>query len=446
MKTEFSPAQLANPDIAEADRILRACVHCGFCTATCPTYVLLGDELDSPRGRIYLIKEMLEKDKPPTQEVVKHIDRCLSCLACMTTCPSGVNYMHLVDQARVRIEKQYTRPPAERALRALLGWVLPRPRLFRASMNLARLGRPLAALLPTSPDQGNPGLLQRIKAMLALAPRTLPPAGAVAGSVFPAAGPRRGRVALLQGCAQQVLAPRINQAAIRLLTRLGIEVVLVRDEQCCGALTHHLGRDDDALARARANIIAWLGEAERGGLDAIVVTTSGCGTVIKDYGFMLRQDPDFAASAAKISALAKDISEYLDGLDMPAPQQRSDLVIAYHSACSLQHGQKITQAPKELLSKNGFVVKDIPESHLCCGSAGTYNILQPELAGKLRDRKIANIASVRPDMIAAGNIGCMVQIAGGTSVPVVHTVELLDWATGGPRPGLNGADQVTQKT
>jgi glycolate oxidase iron-sulfur subunit len=438
MKTEFSLAQLADPDIAEADKILRACVHCGFCTATCPTYVLLGDELDSPRGRIYLIKEMLEKDKPPTAEVVKHIDRCLSCLACMTTCPSGVNYMHLVDQARVRIEKEYTRPLPERALRALLAWVLPRPNLFRASMILARLGRPLAALLPASPPgAATPSLSRRIKAMLALAPRGLPASGPAGGSVFPALGPRRGRVALLQGCAQQVLAPRINQAAIRLLTRHGIEVVLVKDEQCCGALTHHLGRDGDALARARANITAWLDEAKRGGLDAIVVTTSGCGTVIKDYGFMLREDRDFAGPAAKISALARDISEYVGELDLPAPQRRSDLVVAYHSACSLQHGQKITQAPKELLSKNGFVVKDVPESHLCCGSAGTYNILQPELAGRLRDRKIANIAMVKPDVIAAGNIGCMVQIAGATSVPVVHTIELLDWATGGPRPALN---------
>jgi glycolate oxidase iron-sulfur subunit len=438
MKTEFSLAQLADPDIAEADKILRACVHCGFCTATCPTYVLLGDELDSPRGRIYLIKEMLEKDKPPTPEVVKHIDRCLSCLACMTTCPSGVNYMHLVDQARVRIEKEYTRPLLERALRALLAWVLPRPSLFRASMILARLALPLAALLPTSAHAtATPSLSRRIKAMLALAPRGLPAPGPAAGSVFPALGLRRGRVALLQGCAQQVLAPRINQAAIRLLTRHGIEVVLVRDEQCCGALTHHLGRDGDALGRARANITAWLDEDKRNGLDAIVVTTSGCGTVIKDYGFMLREDRDFAAPAARISALAKDISEYVESLDLPAPQARSDLVIAYHSACSLQHGQKITQAPKELLSKNGFVVKDVPESHLCCGSAGTYNILQPDIADKLRDRKIANIAMVKPDMIAAGNIGCMVQIAGGTSVPVVHTIELLDWATGGPRPGLN---------
>ncbi|WP_375412310.1 glycolate oxidase subunit GlcF [uncultured Bradyrhizobium sp.] len=438
MKTEFSLAQLADPDITEADKILRACVHCGFCTATCPTYVLLGDELDSPRGRIYLIKEMLEKDKPPTREVVKHIDRCLSCLACMTTCPSGVNYMHLVDQARVRIESDYFRPLTERALRALLAWVLPRPKLFRTSMILARLARPLAAALPASKWRTpTPTLFSHVKAMLALAPRGLPAPGPAAGSVFPAQGPKRGRVALLQGCAQQVLAPRINQAAIRLLTRHGVEVVLVRDEQCCGALTHHLGRDGDALDRARANITAWLGEARRGGLDAIVVTTSGCGTVIKDYGFMLRGDRAFAQSAATVSALAKDISEYVGGLDLAVPQQPSDLVIAYHSACSLQHGQKITQAPKELLSKTGFVVKDVPEGHLCCGSAGTYNILQPELAGKLRDRKIANIAMVEPDMIAAGNIGCMMQIAGGTSIPVVHTIELLDWATGGPRPGLN---------
>ena len=438
MKTEFSLAQLADPDIAEADKILRACVHCGFCTATCPTYVLLGDELDSPRGRIYLIKEMLEKDRPPTAEVVKHIDRCLSCLACMTTCPSGVNYMHLVDQARVRIERDFSRPLAERLLRKVLAWVLPRPDLFRASMILARLGRPFAALLPT-PKAGSasPTLLRRIKAMLALAPNGLPAPGPAGGSVFPAIGERRGRVALLQGCAQQVLAPRINQAAINLLTRHGVEVVLVKDEQCCGALTHHLGHDGDALGRARANISAWQREMEQGGLDAILVTTSGCGTVIKDYGFMLREDREFARPAARISLLAKDITEYLAGIELLPSAQNGNLTIAYHSACSLQHGQKITALPKELLSKNGFVVKDVPESHLCCGSAGTYNILQPDIASRLRDRKVANIATVKPDMIAAGNIGCMIQIASGTSVPVVHTIELLDWATGGSRPGLN---------
>jgi glycolate oxidase iron-sulfur subunit len=356
----------------------------------------------------------------------------------MTTCPSGVHYMHLVDQARVRIERDYRRPLLEQGLRKLLGLVLPRPDLFRYSMWLARIGRPFAALLP-QPKVGSvsPTLFSRIKAMLSLAPGRLPPAGPAPGSVFPAQGERRGRVALLQGCAQQVLAPRINQAAINLLTRHGIEVVLVKDEQCCGALTHHMGDDRDALARARANVTAWRREAERGGLDAILVTTSGCGTVIKDYGYLLREDRDYAAPAAQISKLAKDISEYIAGIELLPSSQKGELKVAYHSACSLQHGQKITNVPKELLSKNGFVVKDVPESHLCCGSAGTYNILQPELAGRLRDRKVANIASVEPDVIAAGNIGCMVQIAGGTSVPVVHTIELLDWATGGPRPALN---------
>jgi glycolate oxidase iron-sulfur subunit len=295
----------------------------------------------------------------------------------------------------------------------------------------------MAKLLPEAENAASmPSLLRRIKAMLALAPAQLPTPGPAAGQVFAAMGPRRGRVALLRGCAQSVLAPRINQAAINLLTRHGIEVVLVKDEQCCGALTHHMGDDDDALRRARANVTAWTAEAAQGGLDAILVTASGCGTVIKDYGYLLREDRDFAAAAARVSALAKDITEYLSGLELKPPQrQHGDMVVAYHSACSLQHGQKIVSLPKELLSKNGFVVKDVPESHLCCGSAGTYNLLQPDLATRLRDRKVANIATVKPDMIAAGNIGCMVQIAGGTSVPVVHTIELLDWATGGPRPG-----------
>jgi glycolate oxidase iron-sulfur subunit len=443
MKTEFTLEQLADPDIREADKILRACVHCGFCTATCPTYVLLGDELDSPRGRIYLIKEMLEKNQRPTPEVVKHVDRCLSCLACMTTCPSGVNYMHLVDQARVRIEKEYARPLSERLLRAVLALVLPRPALFRASLRLARFGRLFVNLLPVShAARANPSFFRRIKAMLALAPARLPASRASSATVVAATGERRGRVALLQGCAQQVLAPAINEAAVRLLTRHGIEVALVAGEQCCGALTHHMGNDRDALARARANIDVWIAEADGGGLDAILVTTSGCGTVIKDYGYMLREDAAYAAKAERISALAKDVSEYLAELPLSFPETRSNLVVAYHAACSLQHGQKILRAPKELLSKSGFVVKDVPEGHLCCGSAGTYNILQPDIAERLRERKISNIASLRPDVIAAGNIGCMVQIAGATDergdpLPVVHTIELLDWATGGPKPNID---------
>ena len=443
MKTEFSVAQLADPDIREADKILRACVHCGFCTATCPTYVLLGDELDSPRGRIYLIKEMLEKDQRPTVDVVKHVDRCLSCLACMTTCPSGVNYMHLVDQARVRIEKEYVRPSSERLLRRLLALVLPRPALFRLSLRLARFGRGFSSLLPASRGAlTSPSFFRRINAMLALAPDRLPPPGAPAGTTFKPEGERRGRVALLQGCAQQVLAPAINDAAVRLLTRHGIEVALVAGEQCCGALTHHLGNDRDALAHARTNIDAWIAEADAHGLDAILVTTSGCGTVIKDYGYLLREDAAYAMKAQRVSAMAKDVTEYLAELELSFPDTRSDLVVAYHAACSLQHGQKILRAPKELLSKSGFVVKDVPEGHLCCGSAGTYNILQPDIAERLRERKISNIASLRPDVIAAGNIGCMVQIAGamderGNPLPVLHTIELLDWATGGPKPNID---------
>jgi len=440
VKTEFSLAQLADPDTREADKILRACVHCGFCTATCPTYVLLGDELDSPRGRIYLIKEMLEKDEKPTADVVKHIDRCLSCLACMTTCPSGVNYMHLVDQARVRIERDYSRPLSDRLLRRVLAIVLPSPTLFRLSVVFARVGRLAAGLFPESQGtSGSPSFFSRIKAMLALSPSRLPRLNEHAGQIFAAQGERRGRVVLLQGCAQQVLAPGINTAAISVLTRHGIEVVLAAGEQCCGSLTHHLGHDDVALKSARANIDVWAREADRGALDAILVTTSGCGTTIKDYGYLLREDKAYAAKAARVSALAKDVSEYVAQLELTFPARRSDIVVAYHSACSLQHGQKITTLPKELLFKSGFVVKDIPESHLCCGSAGTYNILQPQLAGKLRDRKISNIEAVQPDVIAAGNIGCLVQIEQGLrerggAVPVLHTIELVDWATGGPRP------------
>jgi glycolate oxidase iron-sulfur subunit len=427
MQTSFSLAQLADPQVAESEKILRNCVHCGFCTATCPTYVLLNDELDSPRGRIYLIKEMLEHDQPATPEVVKHIDRCLSCLACMTTCPSGVHYMHLVDHAREHIEKTYRRPLFDRLLRNILVRVLPYPDRFRNAIGLALLGRPLAPLFSLLG-------LQRIAAMLRLVPPRVPPQPpARRRRVLPADGRRRARVALLDGCVNPILSPSINDSAIRVLNRLGVEVVLAAGEGCCGSLTHHMGREAEALASARANIDAWTQEMAEG-LDAVLITTSGCGTTVKDYGFMLRSDPAYAKKAAAISALARDISEYLATLELPRAASPNGIVVAYHSACSLQHGQKITAEPKELLSKCGFVVKDVPEGHLCCGSAGTYNILQPRLAAKLRDRKIANIELLRPDVIAAGNIGCITQIATGTGIPVVHTVELVDWATGGPTP------------
>ena len=426
MQTSFTPAQLADPDIAESEKILRACVHCGFCTATCPTYVLLGDELDSPRGRIYLIKEMLEHDRPATVEVVKHIDRCLSCLACMTTCPSGVHYMHLVDHARVHIEETYRRPLADRAFRALLATVLPHRRLLRLALRAGKLAQPLAPVLA--------GLgLTRLAAMLRLVPAEIPGQPAAERRVFRAEGGRRGRVAILDGCTNPVLGPSINAAAIRLLTRHGIEVVIAEREGCCGALVHHMGQDDAALRQARNNIDAWTREIEREGLDAIVVTTSGCGTTLKDYGFMLRTDPAYADKAARISGLSRDISEYLAGLEL-APGAPKGLTVAYHCPCSLQHGQAIVRPPKDLLARAGFAVRDVPEGHLCCGSAGTYNMLQPEIAGRLAARKAANIERVGPDVIATSNLGCMLQIGQATAIPIVHLVELIDWATGGPAP------------
>jgi glycolate oxidase iron-sulfur subunit len=428
MQTQFSLAQLADPDVAESEKILRNCVHCGFCTATCPTYVLLGDELDSPRGRIYLIKEMLEHDAPATPEVVKHIDRCLSCLSCMTTCPSGVHYMHLVDHARVHIEETYVRPPHERLLRALLAWTLPHNDRLRWALRAGSIAKPFAPLLEMIG-------LKRIAAMLRLAPARLPDRAASAGQrLFPAQGRRLGRVALLDGCVTPVLGPSVQDAAIRVLTRHGIEVVLPRGQGCCGGLAHHMGREAEALAAVRGNVEAWTFELGGEGLDAILVTASGCGTTVKDYGYMLRSDPAYAEAAARISARAMDICEYLARLELPPPVDPAGLVVAYHAACSLQHGQKVVREPKQVLSRLGFVVKDVAEGHLCCGSAGTYNILQPDIATRLRARKVGNIEKLAPAVIAAGNIGCITQIAAGTAIPVVHPVELIDWATGGPQP------------
>jgi glycolate oxidase iron-sulfur subunit len=422
MQTHFSLAQLADPDTREADKILRTCVHCGFCNATCPTYALLGDELDGPRGRIYLMKDMLENDRPASAEVAKHIDRCLSCLACMTTCPSGVHYMHLVDQARDRIEATFRRPMAERWLRGFLALVLPRPRLFRPALIAAWVARPLARLLPG-----------RLGALADLAPKRLPsPSPVDRPQVFPAEGARRKRVALLAGCAQQVVAPEINEATVRLLRRHGCEVVVAKGAGCCGGLTHHMGRA--WLGFAKANIDAWTREAESGGLDAIVINTSGCGVTIKDYGYVLRSDGAYARKAAQVSALAKDLSEVMTELGLNPPAIAAGRRVAYHSACSLQHGQQIKSAPQALLAKAGFTVVEPGEPHLCCGSAGTYNMLQPEIASRLRARKVANIERTHPELVAAGNVGCITQIAGGTDLPVVHTAELLDWATGGPRP------------
>jgi glycolate oxidase iron-sulfur subunit len=446
MQTTFTDAQLRDPGIARSNEILRACVHCGFCTATCPTYQVLGDELDSPRGRIYLIKDMLENDRDPDAKTVKHIDRCLSCLACMTTCPSGVHYMHLVDHARDYIERRYRRPFGERALRWMLARILPYPTRFRLALLGAKVGRPFARLMPDA----------RLRAMLEMAPRTIPPVSRNDDpQAFAPQGPRRKRVALMTGCAQRALNTDINDATIRLLTRMGCEVVVAEGAGCCGALTHHMGKTHESHATAARNIRAWTREIEGEGLDAIVINTSGCGTTVKDYGHMFRNEA-LAEEAARVSALARDVSELLIELQQEAPEReaprpaRDDIagtdrrerhdpppegmVVAYHAACSLQHGQQIKTYPKDLLKKAGFTVVEPADAHLCCGSAGTYNLMQPEISAKLKARKVRTLEAKKPDVIAAGNIGCMMQIGSATGVPVVHTVELLDWASGGPKP------------
>ncbi|MBB3810158.1 glycolate oxidase subunit GlcF [Pseudochelatococcus contaminans] len=437
MQTNFRPEQLDTPRMQESDNILRTCVHCGFCTATCPTYLLLGDEADSPRGRIYMIKDMLESGKPATEAVVKHVDRCLSCLSCMTTCPSGVNYMHLVDHARAHIEATWRRPWADRLARTLIAHVLPYRERFRFAVRAAALARPFSRVIARVPGVG-----KRLGAMLALTPTHLPPAEAAGRRVIPAHGQRRGRVALLGGCAQPVLDPGINAATIRLLTRNGIEVVLA-GEGCCGALVHHMGREDQSHVLARATIDTWTREIDGEGLDAIIITASGCGTTIKDYGFMFRDDAAWAEKAARVSALARDITEYLGSLNLDF-SAANKATVAYHSACSMQHGQQIREEPKLLLKAAGFKVKDVPEGHICCGSAGTYNMLQPEISARLRDRKVENIARTRPDIVVTGNIGCITQIRqgmalSGAATPVLHTIELLDWANGGPRPAALSA-------
>jgi len=429
MQTSFTAKQLKNPRIAEVDKILRRCVHCGFCTATCPTYVLLGDERDSPRGRIYLMKEMFEHDRPASPEVQRHVDRCLSCLSCMTTCPSGVDYMHLVDYTRAHIEETGKRGFRERLARSLLAAILPYPDRFRFALRAARLVQPFT------------GILRRLGFKELAAMLELAPAGLLRGADFTGPGTaatraeRRRRVILLAGCAQQVLRPEINDATIRLLARRGVDVEVAPGAGCCGALVHHMGREADAIAFAKRNVDAWTRLMDKGDrIDAVIVNASGCGTTVKDYAHMLAREPAYAERAAKLSAMTRDVTEFLASYDMGPPTRWSSLRVAYHSACSMQHGQRITEEPRKLLRNAGFTVLEVPEGHLCCGSAGTYNILQPTIAADLRDRKVANIRSMRPDLVATGNIGCITQLASGMDIPVAHTVELLDWAYGGPMP------------
>ncbi len=431
MKTNFSKKQLEDPTIKSSEKILRKCVHCGFCNATCPTYNLLGDELDGPRGRIYLIKDMIEKNKPANEKIVKHIDRCLSCYSCMTTCPSGVNYMHLIDHGRNYIEKTYKRPLKDRLLRNFLSWVLPNSMNFKFVLVLSIFAKPFFLFFP-----------KKIRKMLKLMPSTFPKKTLSKMEIYSVKNKKKtvARVALLTGCVQKVLSPQINESTIRLLNRHGIEVVVPKSIECCGSLNHHLGKEKIAKETFKKNITLWYDEYINNGLDAIISNTSGCGTTLKDYGFIFRSDKDFRKKAKKISQLTKDISEYLDEnvkLNFVIPEKsEKKYKIAYHSACSMQHGQKIHKEPINLIKKTGNQVIEIPEGHICCGSAGTYNLLQNDIAKDLLKNKIDNIDKIKPEFISTGNIGCISQIASGTKIPILHTVEIIDWYTGGPKPNI----------
>ena len=429
METHFSKEQLKDKDNKSSEKILRKCVHCGFCNATCPTYQLLGDELDSPRGRIYLIKDMLENKKPANAKIVKHIDRCLSCYSCMTTCPSGVNYMHLIDHGRNHIEKTYKRPFNERLIRNFLSQVMSNSIYFRIIGKLTLLAKPFQFIFP-----------KKIKEMINFMPTSFPKKTLPNKKVYLTEKKKKpvARVALLTGCVQKVLSPQINEATIRILNRHGIEVVVSKGIDCCGSLSHHLGKNDLSHKIFKKNISIWYDEYLKNGLDAIISNTSGCGTTLKDYGFIFRSDDELKKKAKKISELTKDISEYLDEnvkLNfIKNKETHKEYKIAYHSACSMQHGQKIHDVPINLIKKTGNKVFDIPDGHLCCGSAGTYNLLQNEIAEKLLKNKISNINKVKPQIISTGNIGCITQIAHGTKIPILHTVEIIDWYTGGSKP------------
>ena len=429
MQTHFTSEQLQNPLIAEADSILRKCVHCGFCTATCPTFVLTGDERDSPRGRIWMIRDMLENeaDAPPS-DTGFHLDRCLTCLSCTTTCPSGVDYMHLVDIGRQHHENQTRRVWHDTVLRYMLGRIVPRAGLFHYALAFARLARPLAQPLRRL-------FGPKIGAMLALAPqrwRALDPVGATDARYRPKELAAK-RVALLAGCAQRAINPDINAATIALLNRFGVEVVVKKQAYCCGALSHHINDEKGAKAAMRSAVAAWADELHGEGLDAVIVNTSGCGTTIKDYVNLLKDDADYATLAEQISAMSRDITEFLHEANILPPLSPRDMRIGYHAACSLQHGQKIVSAPKDLLARAGFEVLTAKESHLCCGSAGVYNILQAELAEQLQKRKLGHINDLQADIVVAGNLGCINQLS-DSNAPIMHIIELLDWAYGGDKP------------
>ena len=427
MQTNFTEEQLKIKDNKSSEEIFKKCVHCGMCNATCPTYEILGDELDGPRGRIYLIQDMLENERKPTSNVVKHIDRCLSCYSCMTTCPAGVNYMHLIDHGRKYIEKNYERPFFDRIIRNFLSKILPDSKLFKLSIFLVKLGKPFKFLFPS-----------KIKNMMDLMPVSFPKKVLKVKEIYKTKNKKRiARVALLTGCVQKEISPQINESTIRILNRHGVEVVVPEKIRCCGSLNHHLGKNDLAHQDFINNINIWHDEYLKGNLDAILSNTSGCGTTMKDYAFIFRDDKKMKKKAKKVSELTKDVSEYLSvNLNLKFKKKEKKLRIAYHSACSMQHGQKIHSQPMKLLEKTKNEILEIPEGHICCGSAGTYNILQSKIAKQLLKNKVKNIESLKPQIISTGNIGCITQIRHGTNIPILHTIELLDWYTGGPKPKI----------
>jgi glycolate oxidase iron-sulfur subunit len=404
MQTHLADWIRDTPEGIEADSILRKCVHCGFCLATCPTYNLLGDELDSPRGRIYLMKQMLE-GAPVTQRTQLHLDRCVTCRACETTCPSGVEYGRLVDIGRNIVEQKVPRTALDRLRRWLLKNTLPHRALFGAALALGRLAKPL---LPA-------GIARKI-------PRRN------ARGAWPK--PRHARrMLVLKGCVQPSMAPSINAATARVLDRVGISLIDVRRAGCCGAVTFHLNFQDDSLAYVKANIDAWWPQVESGA-EAIVITASGCGTMVKEYGHLLRHDPAYAQKAARISSMAKDISEVIAAeraaIAKRVRADKSPRKVAFHSPCSLQHGLKITGVVESLLRDAGFALTPVPDAHLCCGSAGTYSLLKPGISQQLLRDKVSALESGRPELIATANIGCLAHIQSGTGREVIHWIELID--------------------
>jgi glycolate oxidase iron-sulfur subunit len=417
MRTNFSSAQLAVPQLADAEKSLRACMHCGICTATCPTYVLLGDERDSPRGRIVMMQHMLEEGGTPSAETVLHVDRCLSCLACRTACPSSVDYARLVDSARAHIQEHYSRPLSDRLLRWLIATVMTRPALVSLSIFAARVFAPIARRLPG-----------RLKTMAetGLALDRAPSSGVRAN---PAASARR--IALMPGCVQQVIAPEIDAAAARVLARRGFALVPLEGAGCCGSLVHHMGREREAKGWAKRAIEAFERANEADAFDAVTITATGCGAHLKDIAHLFKGDPEWEPRAKNFAAKFRDFSELASPRRSWPPER---LRVAYHAACSAQNGLSLQGRPEALLKEAGFEVFAVPEGHLCCGAGGAYSILQPEIAAQLRSRKLGNIESLKADVIATGNVGCLNQLSGPDAPPVVHIAELLDWVEGGVKP------------